>query len=48
MNANSIIVFDEGYYNLKNKIIKKAHNIDDVCIEAMTIRINKYILDGSV
>ena len=25
-----------------------AHNIDDVCIETMTIRINRYILDGSI
>lgn len=33
LRKNAIVVFDE------------AHNIDDVCIEAYGVRVNKLILD---
>lgn len=35
MGKDSIVVFDE------------AHNIDDICIEAYTVRLNKRILNGA-
>ncbi len=33
MKNESIVVFDE------------AHNIDDICIEALTVKLNKTILE---
>lgn len=35
LSKDSIVVFDE------------AHNIDDICIEAYTIRINKRLVAGA-